>query len=268
MSRSPSPSSSKHSRISVIDINPKGLVPAVEYKGRALYESLILCEFLEDAYPSYKPNVLPADPIDRAYARIWIDFISKSIIPSWQRLLQAQTSEKQQEALEDLSKAQKTFGEKVKGPYFLGEEFSLVDIAVAPWVVRDYILAENRNYDRAAVSSEWKKYADHLEKRPTIAATTSVCAQIIEHRTVLMCIVGQGALCGNLWQIPARRGAERSREGHPCRSCYPLRYSWRYDQMYLYRSVFGYWMYMSREPRASLARHPLAAKRTEVHQHS
>ncbi|KAJ7876127.1 glutathione S-transferase [Mycena olivaceomarginata] len=31
-----------------LDINPKGLVPTVEYHGKALYESLVLCEFFED----------------------------------------------------------------------------------------------------------------------------------------------------------------------------------------------------------------------------
>ena len=63
------------------EINPKGLVPAVEYKGKALYESLVLCELLEDAFPSYSPKLLPEDPTEKAYARIWIDYIGKAILP-------------------------------------------------------------------------------------------------------------------------------------------------------------------------------------------
>ncbi|KDR77476.1 hypothetical protein GALMADRAFT_138587 [Galerina marginata CBS 339.88] len=40
-------------------INPKGLVSAV-----------ILREFLEDTFPSHKPNLLPLDPADRALAQM------------------------------------------------------------------------------------------------------------------------------------------------------------------------------------------------------
>ena len=111
-----------------------------------------MCEFLEDEFPSHKPNLLPSDPADRAYARIWIDFISKSIIHTNQRLIQAQAPEKQREYLEDLKTAERTLAEKVKGPYFFGEEFSLIDVAIVPWVMRDYVLVENRGYRREDVS--------------------------------------------------------------------------------------------------------------------
>ncbi|TFY75954.1 hypothetical protein EWM64_g8056, partial [Hericium alpestre] len=71
-------------------INPKGLVPAFAYKGKPLYESLVMLEFLEDAYPSHKPDLLPTDPLARAHARLWLDYITKSVVPANQRLLQAQ----------------------------------------------------------------------------------------------------------------------------------------------------------------------------------
>ncbi|EKM53398.1 uncharacterized protein PHACADRAFT_175813 [Phanerochaete carnosa HHB-10118-sp] len=156
-----------------LEINPKGLVPAIEYKGQALYESLLLCEFLEDAYPNHKPNLLPADPVERTYARIWIDFITKNIVPNFMRLVQAQTADKQAAAREDFTKALRTYAEKVKGPYFLGEEFSLVDVAIAPWIVREWIIQENRGYDRAAVGEAWKTYADTVAQRDSIRRTES-----------------------------------------------------------------------------------------------
>ncbi|EKM53397.1 uncharacterized protein PHACADRAFT_186077 [Phanerochaete carnosa HHB-10118-sp] len=119
--------------------------------------------FLEDAYPDYKPNLLPADPVERTYARIWIDFISRNVVPNFMRLMQAQTADKQTAAREDLVSAFRTYAEKVKGPYFLGEEFSLVDVAIASWIVHDWVLKENRGYDRAVVSGAWKTYADTVE---------------------------------------------------------------------------------------------------------
>ena len=158
----------------MVEINPKGLVPAVEYQGKALYESLVLCEFLEDAYPTNEPKLLPSDPFERAYTRLWVDYINKSIVPAQMRLTQAQDPEKQKAALEEANKALRTFVAEAKGPYFLGDNFSLVDVTIAPWVARDYIVREHRGYTREGVSALWKKYADHLEKRPSLVNTTSV----------------------------------------------------------------------------------------------
>ncbi|KAF8650220.1 hypothetical protein AX16_005335 [Volvariella volvacea WC 439] len=160
-------------------INPKGLVPAIEYQGTALYESTILCQFLEDLYPSHTPHLLPpasstpSSSIARAKALIGIDHIAKSIIPPWQRLLQAQTPDAQQAAREDLKAGLGKFVESVQGPYWAGEEFGLVDVVLAPWIVRDYILRENRGYRREDVGEGWVRYAERVEGRPSVVNTTS-----------------------------------------------------------------------------------------------
>ncbi|KAF8070401.1 glutathione S-transferase [Lyophyllum atratum] len=155
-----------------LDINPKGLVPAVEYKGKAIYESLIICEFLEEAYPDHKP-LLPSDPVDRAIARIWIDHISKSVIPPFVRLLQGQDKATQDGAREEFYVALRKLANGVKGPYFLGKEFSLVDIAVAPWIARDYVVQEHRGFKREDVNDAWVKYASAVEKRESVVITMS-----------------------------------------------------------------------------------------------
>ena len=134
----------------------------------------MICEFLEDAYPSYSPKLLPEDPYDKAFARLWIDFVGKSFLPPFFRLLQSQEKEKQDEARADLYKALAQISAKRKGPYFFGEEFSLVDIVIAPWAVRDYILAENRGYKREDVGNGWAEWSGALESRPSLIKTTSV----------------------------------------------------------------------------------------------
>ncbi|KXN85608.1 Glutathione S-transferase omega-1 [Leucoagaricus sp. SymC.cos] len=156
-----------------LDINPKGLVPAVEYQGKALYESLVLLEFLEEAYPSQSTSLFPSDPYDRAIARLWIDHISKNYLPNNWRLTQSQTKEKQDEAREALYEAQRKLVQQVKGPYFFGEKFSIVDAVVAPWIARDWVITENRGYERVAVGEAWVKYAKALCERPSVKKTTS-----------------------------------------------------------------------------------------------
>ncbi|MBN34904.1 MAG: maleylacetoacetate isomerase [Rhodospirillaceae bacterium] len=48
-------------------INPQGLMPTLEIDGRCFAQSSAILEFLEERYP--EPNLLPADPVDRARAR-------------------------------------------------------------------------------------------------------------------------------------------------------------------------------------------------------
>lgn len=149
----------------------------MEYKNRPIYESLIICEFLEDAFPEHQPNLLPSDAFNRAHARLWIDHFTKSVVPALLRLLQAQEKDGQEEALKGLNDALRPLVEQVKGPYFVGEEWSLVDTAIAPFVVGDYILTEHRGYRRDDVGEgqKWKEYVEKLTSRESVVNTCSVC---------------------------------------------------------------------------------------------
>ncbi|KZV87844.1 glutathione S-transferase [Exidia glandulosa HHB12029] len=155
-------------------INPKGLVPSAEVHGKALYESLVLNEFFEDFFPD-APKLLPEDPVEKARARIWIDYIAKTIVPAFMRLVMAQDPAEQSKLLNDYYDALKKYAEQIApgGPYFLGPKFSLVDATIAPWVVRDYIITEHRGYTRSAAGEAWEKYSQAIETRDSIVNTAS-----------------------------------------------------------------------------------------------
>ena len=61
---------------SLMKINPRGLVPTLEFDGKPLYESSVVLEFLEDAYPDSGVSLRSKDVYLRAKARIWADFVS------------------------------------------------------------------------------------------------------------------------------------------------------------------------------------------------
>lgn len=154
-------------------INPRGLVPSIVYKnGPGLYESGVLNEFLEEVYPDHP--LLPSDPTQRALARIWIDYITKSILPANMRLQQSQTVSAQDEARKELIGALKKFEENLKGPWFFGEEFSAVDISIAPWILRDWVNVEHRGFRREDVGERYKEYAERVERRESVVRTTSI----------------------------------------------------------------------------------------------
>src|SRR5690349_21710453 len=60
-------------------INPNGVVPAFVHNGHAIFESTVMCEYLEEAFPD-SPSVVPRDPVERASMRAWLRFIDE--VPS------------------------------------------------------------------------------------------------------------------------------------------------------------------------------------------
>jgi len=169
-----------HKPASLLELNPRGLVPTLQYDSKPLYESTVICEFLEDAYPDATPHLLPSEPYAKARARIWIDFVTTRIIPAFHRFLQFQGQGEGLEKVrgEFLSKL-KEFTEAMdkEGPYFLGKEVSLVDLILAPWAVRLWVfdhfkgglgLAEKEDWEK-----RWAKWFIAVEKRDSVVNTTS-----------------------------------------------------------------------------------------------
>lgn len=46
-----------HKPQSLLSLNPRGLVPTLEYEGKPLYESNVIMEFLDDAFPDCKGSL-------------------------------------------------------------------------------------------------------------------------------------------------------------------------------------------------------------------
>ncbi|KAF9647749.1 glutathione-S-transferase [Thelephora ganbajun] len=157
----------------LLALNPKGLIPALTYQGKPLHDSHIILEFLEDAYPQYKPQLRPTGPYHAAQARIWVDFINKFIVPGYFRIFHAQTPELQASALGEWIKYLQCYADKIHGPYFFGEEFSIVDLSIVGWAIRDWVLVEHRGFRREAVSPKFTAYCELLANRPTVRRTFS-----------------------------------------------------------------------------------------------
>lgn len=89
------------------------------------------------------------------------------------RLIQAQEADKQDAARKELYKALSDLSAQAKGPWFTGEDFGLVDIAIAPWAMRDYVASEHRGYVRADVGNGWAEWAERLQTRDSVVKTSS-----------------------------------------------------------------------------------------------
>lgn len=158
----------------LLDINPRGLVPALRHGEWGSYESTVLMEYLEDLNQG-KP-LLPADPKMRANSRLWSDHINRHIIPLFYKYLQAQESNDQVkfagELREQISKL--VDASDSKGPFFFGEEMTFVDVQIAPWVVRlQKVLKPYRGWPEPEPGSRWEKWVRAIEENQAVKNTTS-----------------------------------------------------------------------------------------------
>ncbi|KAH9845530.1 glutathione S-transferase U7-like [Teratosphaeria destructans] len=158
----------------LLDINPRGLVPALRHGDWGCYESTVLMEYLEDL--DQGKALLPKDPKLRAESRLWSDHINRHIIPLFYKYLQAQAPQDQANYAKDLTSqiAKLVSAASATGPFFLGSELSFVDVQIAPWVVRlEKVLKPYRGWPDPEPGSRWEKWVRAIEGNEAVQKTTS-----------------------------------------------------------------------------------------------
>ena len=114
------------------EVNPYNTLPTLADRDLVLYESNVIMEYLDERFPH--PPLLPVYPVQRALSRLWITRVEKE----WSSKLDLLMLGKGREVA--LTKARKELRESIiaiapifaEKPFFMNEEFSLVDCCVAP----------------------------------------------------------------------------------------------------------------------------------------
>lgn len=185
-------------------LNPRGLVPTlavpVDGKGeeqKPLYESAVICDYLDEAYdePRHGPGLYPENAYARARCRLWIDHITNKIVPGFYKLLQ-HTPEKDY----TIDEARASFHAHIKtlaaemdggGPWFLGERFSMVDVMLAPWAKRLFLIdhykpggvalpAEGRGGADEQLWGRWRRWHVAIVNRQSVLDTWSDEASYVQ----------------------------------------------------------------------------------------
>lgn len=60
-----------------LKLNPKGVVPTLVHAGRAITESSLICEYLDEMYPV--PSLVPSDPYLKAKMRLWSKMVDEGL---------------------------------------------------------------------------------------------------------------------------------------------------------------------------------------------
>lgn len=116
-----------------LKVSPLGKTPVLLVDGQPIFESNVICEYLEET--TQKP-MHPQDPLTRAQHRAWMEFASATLnaigamygAPD-ERTLQAKVDNLQTQFAQ-IEAELRAVGRH--GPYFAGDSFSMVDAAFAP----------------------------------------------------------------------------------------------------------------------------------------
>ena len=112
-----------------LQISPQGKVPVLKLGEEIIFESSVILEYLDEAYP---PQLHPVDLIKKARNRSWIEYSSTCLSDIF-NLKVAETEQAFTEKLsllhEHLDRVEEAL---TAGPFFNGESFSIVDVSFAP----------------------------------------------------------------------------------------------------------------------------------------
>ena len=131
-------------------INPRGLVPTIIHNGKSVYESVVLLEYLDEAWPDHPgPKVMPQGAYARFTARAWADHVTKKIVPQYYYCLQKKSEEERSAAKNAILNSLKLMFDNMEseGPFYLGKQPCYVDFILFPFAFRiDQILSHFRNF--------------------------------------------------------------------------------------------------------------------------
>jgi glutathione S-transferase len=117
-------------------LNPMGKMPTFEDHGRCIAESMVILDYLDEAYP--QQPLLPAAPMDRAQSRLLGRIVDLYVMaqsgPFFRNMNPAQRNDAEVEA------ARKTFAKALAdlehfmgpGPYAVGDRLGYADCALLP----------------------------------------------------------------------------------------------------------------------------------------
>jgi glutathione S-transferase len=188
-----------------LKLNPNGVVPTLDHDGAIVIDSTCIIEYLDEVSPA--KSFTPESPVERAKMRALMHFIDEmpaaavrvptfnlAFLPSFQKMSRdafvamaeskplrrefmmtmGQTGFPKAEVDAALARLRRSYErmdreiEKSGGPWLLGKDITLADVAVMPALVR---------MDDLGMSSQWqdlprvKKWFDNIRAQPAFKPT-------------------------------------------------------------------------------------------------
>ena len=141
-------------------ISPYNKVPVLVERDLVLYEANIINEYIDERFPH--PQLMPADPVMRARARLFLHRFENELychIDAIEHAAQKAADKARQMVRDNLTQIAPVFS---KQKYMLGDEFSMLDVAIAPLLWR----LDHYGIQLGKEAVPLRKYAERLFSRP------------------------------------------------------------------------------------------------------
>ncbi len=141
-------------------MNPYNRLPVLVERDLVLYESNIINEYIDERFPH--PQLMPADPVMRARARLFLFNFEIELFSQIEPLesgKEKQVERSRAHVTDRLTELVPIFS---KQKFMLGDEFSMLDVAIAPmlWRLDHYGIRLGKS------AAPLMKYAERIFSRP------------------------------------------------------------------------------------------------------
>ena len=141
-------------------INPHNQVPVLVERDLVLQQANIINEYIDERFPH--PQLMPADPVMRARARLFLYNFEEQLFSHIADIGtgNSKATEKARSAIRDnLTQLVPLFSRQ---EYILGDEFSMLDVAIAPLLWR----LDHYGIELSKTAAPLMKYAERIFSRP------------------------------------------------------------------------------------------------------
>jgi glutathione S-transferase len=150
-------------------------VPVLIHNGAPVCESVIIMQYIDEAFAGVGPSLLPSDPHERAAARFWASYIDDKLVIPWVRSFRGKTEEEKSEglkqtfsAVETLEGALRECSKGKKGGFFGGDGVGLVDVTLGSlltWAHAAEVMSGTKIFDpaRTPLLAAWTMRFDELD---------------------------------------------------------------------------------------------------------
>jgi stringent starvation protein A len=141
-------------------MNPYGQVPILVERDLILYESNIINEYIDERFPH--PQLMPPDPVMRSRARLFLFNFERELFVHVQALEKRETPKDGGKAMEKARQQTQLSPIFLKNKYMLGDDFSMLDVAIAPLLWR----LDHYGIEMPKTAAPLLRYAERMFARP------------------------------------------------------------------------------------------------------
>lgn len=146
----------------VTPYNPYGEVPILRERDLTLYQADVINNYIDERFPH--PQLMPPDPMQRARARLFSYVLNREVFSHVRLLENRNASEEIHNAARNKLRDQLTvIGTRLNaGAYLLGDEFTLLDVSLAPVLWR----LDHYGIELPRTAAPLMTYGERLFSRP------------------------------------------------------------------------------------------------------